>query len=781
MLQLDIVDQLPTLTKTEIVQYLSCGLFRGIGQKTAAKLVDYFGEQTLVVLDSAIARLYQVPALPVSRIKAICEAWEDSKSNPARPAAALLLGRGTSVGLTVKICEHYQDKTLAVLQQDPYKLIDDIDGIGFKTADALALSLGVAPDSEQRYIKALLHVLEDALTEGHCFLPEDRLTERAMSLLALPDYSPSRAKLVEAIALAKEQQILIDGDLSGSIYKKNVYRSELRVALHLRTILNQPPNSTEYLEHWLQRWESAAYRELTILSPEQRQALLMAERYQFSILTGGPGRGKTHILKVLVEWLLSLELKVALAAPTGKAANRMQDACRHKAFTIHRLLQWQGVGRSFRYNERNPLDIDWLIVDEFSMVDIFLFNSLLKALPAQTKILLVGDADQLPSVGAGMVLKDLLNSEMVPTTRLKTIFRQQEASAIILAADAVNSGKVPYLSKLERVKNWMDVGDCAMLETSTPEATAEKIVELAQAIKATNVNLNKDLIILSPQKKGVCGVHSLNQRLQEVFNPKHEKSQEVVYGEVVFRTGDRVIQLVNRYDTEPAVMNGETGRIITVEEKKITQAQKDLKGKEKVFKVTVEFDGGAIVEYNQNDIEQIMHSFCITCHKSQGSEFYYVMMPLIMSHYRMLTRQLLYTTMTRASGTFIAVGQTKALEIAVATDKPARRYTQLLTQLVEPIDQLVEKFNRLQVNQKAQKTSLATITVAMRLQQRQIEATSGQMTSIGSLALRLYEDRYGNRPSRQLEQVGKMRFKTYHYPLEAGELIDRAIDIVMNN
>ncbi|HAZ45386.1 MAG TPA: ATP-dependent RecD-like DNA helicase [Cyanobacteria bacterium UBA11369] len=772
MLQLDIVDQLPTLTKTEIVQYLSCGLFRGIGQKTAAKLVDCFGEQTLVVLDTAIARLYQVPALPVSRINAICEAWEKSKSNPARAAAALLLGRGTSVGLTVKICDHYQEKTLAVLQQDPYKLIDDIDGVGFKTADALALSLGVAPDSEQRYIKALVHVLEDALTQGHCFLPENVLAQEAMSLLALPEYSPSRTKLGEAIALAKEQQVLIDGDLSGSIYKKNVYRSELRVALHLRSILNQPPDSIEYLENWLQQWESAAYRELTILSLEQRQALLMAERYPFSILTGGPGRGKTHILKVLVEWLLSAGQKVALAAPTGKAANRMQDACRHKAFTIHRLLQWQGVGRSFRYNERNPIDLDWLIVDEFSMVDIFLFNSLLKALPEKTKILLVGDADQLPSVGAGMVLKDLLNSEMVPTTRLKTIYRQQHESAIIHAADAVNSGNVPALYKFNRVRDWMDVGDCAMLETSTPEATAEAIVQLAQAMKAENVDLNEELMVLSPQKKGVCGVHNLNKRLQEVFNPKQEKSQEVVYGEAVFRTGDRVIQLVNRYDTDPAVMNGEMGRIIAVE-------QKILNEKEKIFKVTVEFEGGAIVDYNQNDIEEIMHSFSITCHKSQGSEFRYAIMPLITSHYRMLTRQLLYTTMTRAMGTFIAVGQRKALEIAVATDKPARRYTQLLTQLVEPIDQLVEKFNRLQVNQTAEKTSQATITVASRLQQRNIEATTGQMTSIGSLALRLYEDKYGNRPSRQPEQVGKMRFKTYHYPVAACDLIDRAIDLVL--
>ncbi|HEY9874351.1 MAG TPA: ATP-dependent RecD-like DNA helicase [Candidatus Obscuribacterales bacterium] len=766
MTNLDNINQLPNLINSEIEQYLSSGIFRGIAKKTAAKLVAHFGADTLAILDTAPEQLYQIEGLAQYRIATITKAWEESKSSPAREAAALLLGRGTTLGLTLKICDHYAHEATTVLLQDPYRLIDDIEGIGFKTADEIALSLDIHPESDRRYDKAIIHVLKDALTEGHCFLPEPLLISRALSLLELPNYTPNREQLLNLIANAKQKGTLVEGELSGSIYQKNVYRSELRVALQIKSILKQLTNSTEHLEHWLQQWESVAYRSLRRLSPEQRQALFMAERYPISILTGGPGRGKTHVLKTLVEWLLSKEQSLALAAPTGKAANRMQNACKHPASTIHRLLQWQGKGQYFLYNENNLLAIDWLIVDEFSMVDIFLFNSLLKALPAATKILLVGDSDQLPSVGAGMVLKDLLNSELVPTTRLQTIFRQEHESPIIYAAEAINMGNMPSLDKFNRVADWMDVGDCSILETSTPEATAEAIVELVISMKANAVDLTRELMVLSPQKKGVCGVHNLNKLLQPIFNPKQDNSSEVVFGEVIYRTGDRVIQLKNRYDTLPAVMNGETGFVIAVD------AEKSV--------VTVEFEEGAIVKYYPGDLEEIMHSYCITCHKSQGSEFRYVIMPLLTSHYRMLTRQLLYTTITRAISAFIAIGQHKALQIAVATDKPAKRYTQLLTQLLQPIDHLIDKYHRFKVP-STKKTTKGTVTIAQRLKERQIKATNGQMTKIGSLALQLYKDKYGHLPSRQLEQVGEMRFKTYHYPIEASYLLDRAIDLVLQN
>lgn len=365
-----------------------------------------------------------------------------------------------------------------------------------------------------------------------------------------------------------------------------------------------------------------------------------------------------------------------------------------------------------------------------------------------------------------MVLRDLLHSELVPTTRLQTIYRQQHESPIIYAASDVNFGTVPTLHKFHQAREWMDVGDCAMLETPSPQATADMIVELVTAIYRENVDLNQQVMVLAPQKEGAAGVHNLNQLLQPIFNPQKENQPVVVSGSVVYRVGDRVIQLKNRYDTDPPVMNGETGRVIAVD------AQKSI--------VKVLFEGGAMVDYYPGYFEQIMHSFCITCHKSQGSEFPYVIFPLLMSNYRMLTRQLLYTTMTRAQGTFIAVGQPEALKIAVATDKPAKRFTGLMNLLISPIDELSKMWKSLGKAKGVASKTPSMVTVASRLRDRSINATPGQMTTIGTIALQLYEEKYGHRPSKQPEQVGKFRFKTYHYEIGAVALIDSAIDLVMN-
>lgn len=759
------VSQLPPLNVTEIVQYLSSDLFSGIGKKTAQLLVSNFGENTLNVIEHSPEELYQVPGLAEYRIAKITQAWSKSQSDPVRGAYALLLGMGYSFNLTQKICAHYGHRTLSVLKDDPYRLVDEVDGIGFKTADELALALGIPPNSPQRYEKGIIHVLRDAQTEGHCFLPSEVLRSRALSLLERPSNIPDPYLLNAVIHKAISDQTLAEGSASCTIYLRAVLRAEVSVAMRIKSLVNQSNHSLDEIEHWLTESENALYRELSRLSPEQKSAVFMAVRHPISIITGGPGRGKTFVLKVLTEWLNHCCAKFSLVAPTGKAANRMKDATGFPASTIHRLLGWQGYGQSFLHNERNPLAIDWLIVDEFSMVDIFLFNSLLKACSSSTQILLVGDSDQLPSVGAGMVLRDLLSSELVPTTRLQTIYRQRHESPIIYVASDVNSGSVPALHKFNRPKDWMDVGDCAMLETPTPDATALAILALASAIKAENVDLNQQVMVLAPQKQGPSGVYHLNQLLQPIFNPTVPDQQQVISGEVVYRVGDRVMQLLNRYDTTPAVMNGESGFVIGVDEKK--------------SRVTVEFEGGAVVDYYPGSFEQIMHSFCITCHKSQGSEFQYVIMPLLTSHRRMLTRQLLYTTITRAMGTFITVGQPEALELAVATDKPARRYTQLKTQLLSPVSELSQTLNRLQLIRGGQKTTLATVTIASRLRERSIAANKGQMTSIGSLALRLYEDKYGRRPDKQPEQLDSFRFRTYHYELDAVGLLDQAIDLVI--
>ncbi len=768
MIALSQVNKLPVLTEVEIQQYLSSEIFRGIGKKTALSLVEQFGSNTLAVLDKEPEKLYEVPGLNNYRIKNILQAWSESKSHPNLGVVAKLLGVGASLNFTLKICDHYGQKTESVLRENPYRLIDDIDGVGFKTADELALLLGAAETSENRYEKGLIQVLKDALLEGHCFLPESQIIKKAIFLLKRPTHEPDCESLKTVLNGLIENKVLIRGNIPQSIYLKAAYRAEVSVALQIKALLNQKNNSTEYLEQWLTDYQNVAHRELSRLSHEQINALYMAERSPMSILTGGPGRGKTHVLKTLVDWLYFKKASFALAAPTGKAANRMQTATGREALTIHRLLQWRGAEQSFLYNEQNPLNLDWLIVDEFSMVDLFLFNSLLKALPLKTKILLVGDSDQLPSVGAGMVLRDLINSELIPTTRLETIFRQKHESAIIYAASDVNLGNVPTLHQLTRVSQWMDVGDCAMLKTESAEETAHTIVELVKAMAAENVNLNRQVMVLAPQKEGAAGVHNLNKLLQPIFNSQKSNQPEVVVGSVIYRVGDRIIQLKNRYDTSPAVMNGEGGEVISIDsEKKI---------------VKVSFEGGAIVDYSAGKFEQIMHAFTLTCHKSQGSEFEYVIFPLLKSNYLMLTRQLLYTTMTRAQGTFIAVGQEEALIIAVTTDRPARRLTGLINFLISPFEELNQIFSEM----KSSKTTAThvnsnLITIASRLQEMGLEATPGQAIAIGTLVLKLYEDRYGHRPCKKPEQVGKYKFKTYHYELHALDLINYAIDLVFNN
>ncbi len=759
---------LPELTAPEIEQYLASGLFRGIGKKTAVLLVSYFGTNTLNVLEHSPEQLSIIPQLTQYRIDIITSAWRESASNPVRGAMAWLLGLSTPLGLTLKLCERYGHQTEAILKSNPYRIIDEVEGIGFKTADALALSIGISPHSEQRYNYGIVQVLKDALSEGHCFVPERELLMRALALLSGSNPTPDSLDIQAVIQSCLTNKTLVEANANSGIYLKPVYRAELSVALYIKAFLAGLQQSTFELEYWLHKTEQLSYQELNRLSPEQREALYMAGTHPLSILTGGPGRGKTHILKYLVQWLCAQEVNLALAAPTGKAAARMKDATGYEAQTIHRLLQWQGHGQSFRYNQNNPLPIDWLIVDEFSMVDLFLFNSLLKALKPTTRILLVGDFNQLPSVGAGMVLRDLIVSELIPTTQLQTIYRQQHESPIIYAADAVISGKVPALNEFNQPSAWMNAGECSMLCRSTPNDVADAIVELALQMKANNIDLNQQLMVLAPQKQGAAGVKALNARLQHVFNPPKDGEPEVVTGDVVYRVCDRVIQLVNRYDTTPAVMNGEGGWVLAVE------------CKQKL--VTVKFEGGAIVDYKPGNFEQIAHAYCLTCHKSQGSEFQYVIMPLVLSNRRMLTRQLLYTTMTRAVGTFIAVGQLEALKIAVATDKPARRYTQLSQFLLTPAEDLMGAMGSLGTGGGlSQKKSGNEVTIASRLRERKLEATKGQMTSIGSLALRLYEDKFGHRPTKQLEVLEGMRFKTYHYGVEAVDLIDRAIDAVLNS
>jgi exodeoxyribonuclease V alpha subunit len=773
---------LPQLTPPEMVKYLSSDLFHGIGPRTAQILVDRFGEDTLMVLEYSSARLYSETGLRSHQVNRIIKAWEESRSNPVREAIAWLLGMGVSFNFAHTLTNHYGYKTESALKSDPYRIIEEMIGIGFKTADALARLMGVPPDSPERYRQGVIHALKQTLrSDGHCFLGLEALLDSAIALLSLPEAPLSPGDLVPTVRDAVERKLLIECD-TGAIYLAPVYRAELNVATTLKEATMGNLYPTPQMEYWLQsrrrhdeEQNYAEFQELAPLSEEQTRALLRIWANPFSLLTGGPGRGKTHILKYLVEWLSLRGVRFALAAPTGKAAAKMSQVANHEAFTIHRLLQWQGTEQAFTHNANNPVQIDWLIVDEFSMVDLFLFNSLLKALLPTTRVLLVGDFNQLPSVGPGTVLRDLVLSEQIPTSQLTTIYRQRSESPIIYAADDVLMGKTPQLTSFKRPADWANVGDCAMLMTPTPEATALAIACLVTQMKTDGVDLNQYVMVLAPQKQGPAGVAALNIILQPIFNPPRQGEPEVVTPDAVYRIGDRVIQRCNRYDTTPAVMNGEGGWVIDVALKP-----------EKPATVTVEFEGGAIVTYLEGgEIEtQVSHAYAITCHKAQGSEFPYVIMPLLLANRRMLTRQLLYTTLTRAAGMFIAVGQPQALAAAVASDRPSRRYTQLSPMLAKAQAELQSEVTRLTYSPTASPPcSPKLVSIAARLRERELTCSKGETTSIGALALQLYQDKFGHRPAKQPERLDGIDWlvRTYHYERAALDLIDQAIDLVIQS
>jgi exodeoxyribonuclease V alpha subunit len=752
-----------------IKEYLGSGLFRGIGKKTADRLVDCFGKDTLVILDSDISRIAEVKGIASGRVAAIKEAWSLSKTSPYRAAMSRLLGLGLSLNLSLKICEYYGSRTLDIIKSNPYKLASDLDGVGFKTADGIALTVGIAPDSDTRYSAGLLHSLKESTAEGHCYLPMDVLLEKSTILLTTQEHIPARPLLYSILRQLLASGILVSGGLSGSVYLPPFYRAELRVAGLIRRMaaivgsdsISRVRSNITSLENWLYREAGGreAYFSLgQVLSEEQKAAILMAESHQIAIITGGPGCGKTFTLKTLMR-RLSGKADVALVAPTGKAAKRLTNVTGHSAKTIHRLLEWSIASGGFCRNQSNPLRENFVIIDEASMVDLFLFNSLLKALPPEGQLLIVGDRDQLPSVGPGMVLRDLIHAELVPTVRLTLIKRQQNDSGIITAAHQINQGITPELPKVENPIPFHSLeSDCLWLDVESPEEAAREIVKTLDSLKDAGFDLMSTVQVLTPMKKGAAGTKNLNMLLQQHINPPSRLKNELRIDDEIYRLGDRVIQTRNDYNT--GVMNGEEGRIVAVEKEP--------------QKILVEFEGGVIAPYTNSTISDIVHSYALTIHKSQGSEYQVVIVPVLMSHYRMLTRQILYTGITRAQSLFIGIGQQKALSLAVNTDKPAQRYTQLAQYLV------ATELPEIQLSDSSNSTEKLT-SVQGRLRELCLTASKGQMTKIGSLALQIFELTYGTRPCKKPERVGGMNFSTYHYPEKAISLLDQAIRQVLSN
>lgn len=649
-----------------IERYLGSGLIHGIGPATAKLLVQEFGKRTLDVLSEHPEDLTRVPGIGPKRAAQIAASFLEQYA--AREAMIFLQSYGVPASLAVKIGRMYGADAQRKIRENPYRLIDDIDGVGFQTADRIALSLGIPPESEFRLRAGLKYVLREAASgEGHTYLPKETLLQRAVEVLRVSIellFQPLELSLFarEIISLK------VDGGLA--LLLAPCFYAEKEIAHILRLLQNSKQTDTQAEPDLrIAEFEQAHHIQF---SENQKRAVSAAVTQSLLVITGGPGTGKTTIINCI---LSLLGKGVLLAAPTGRAAKRMSEATSHEAKTLHRLLEFSGEDGKFMRNEQNPLDCKCVIVDEMSMVDVFLMRSLLRALKNGTRLILVGDADQLPSVGAGNVLGDILQSGRIPSVRLTDIFRQSEESLIVLNAHRINHGEAPILNKRD--------SDFFFERQQTPEDAAAAIVGLCEsrlpAFLRTADRL-RDIQVLAPTKKNSAGVHRLNALLQAALNPPAPGKAEISYGDTVFRTGDKVMHIKNNYrlpwrcedgSEGEGVFNGDMGFITHV----------DLHDRI----VTVHFDDERIVEYDYQQLEEMEMAYCLSVHKSQGSEFPCVVMPVMGGPPRLLTRNLFYTALTRAKKLVVLVGKEEYIAQYVHNNHIATRYTTLVRRLREEI------------------------------------------------------------------------------------------------
>jgi exodeoxyribonuclease V alpha subunit len=651
-------------TLTGLEKYLGSGLIKGIGPVTAKRIVAHFGLDTLEIIEQSCSRLVEVPGIGQRRVAMIERTWSAQKA--IKEVMLFLRGHDVSSTYAVKIYKMYGDQSIEIVSKNPYQLATDIYGIGFITADTIARKLGIAPDSDFRYQAGLLYVLSQAGEEGHCFLPMPKLVEHSTKRLALPDAPVDPARIETLIeAMAKEQQLIVEqgyGDLADQqiCYAPAFYYTEVALARRLATFASTPVEvDLGRVGRWIDNFTQK--RGIT-LSAEQRRAVELAASSRLLVLTGGPGCGKTFTTRTIVALWRAMRKSILLAAPTGRAAQRLAEMTKCEAKTIHRLLAFDPKTMQFRSNEDNPLEAEAIVVDETSMLDLFLAHSLVKAIPPQAQVLLVGDIDQLPSVGPGMVLRDLIASEQIPVMRLTEVFRQAATSQIITNAHRINAGQYPQLTPTTKFAE----SDCLWLEAPEPELGAEGIRHLvSEFLPKHGINPVQQMQVLCPATRGEIGTRQLNVLLQQVLNPAKPGKTEFSRGGSVLRVGDRVIQQVNDYQRE--VFNGDVGTVVSI----------DLEEQE----IIIQFADERAVSYDYADLSELSLAWAVTIHKSQGSEFPVVILPLFMQHYLLLSRNLLYTGLTRAKQLAILVGPPKAIGFAVKRMLDRQRYTALADRL----------------------------------------------------------------------------------------------------
>ena len=627
-----------------IERYLGSGLIKGIGPAHAKRIVEKFGPKVFDIIENESKKLEDVEGVGKKRRLEIRESWMKQKA--LHSIMLFLHQHGISSSRALRIYKTYGDEAQAVLQENPYRMAQDIRGIGFKTADDIAYRLGVANDAPERLKAGLLHVLETAAQNGHCCLPEAKTIEKALELLGCSD----ELLRSQIDPLIESSQIERHGEF---FYLPHLRAAEQSIAASVKALAastaTYPPIDEDAALAWVMK------KTVTELAESQQRAVREALRQRLLIITGGPGVGKTTILRSILLILQSKQVKLVLAAPTGRAAKRLSESTGLEAKTLHRLLEYQGDGDWGRHRGK-PLVGDLFVVDEASMIDAPLMAQFLSALPQGAHLLIVGDADQLPSVGPGMVLHDLIASGAVPCVQLTEIFRQAASSRIITSAHAINRGQVPDLKPASR-------SDFFFLEASEPEEICDLIVQLAHTRLPAKYGFDPiaDIQVLTPMNRNLLGTASLNHSLQLALNPPNEVKFEIERFQTTFRVGDKVIQTHNNYDKE--VFNGDIGHITAIDADPV--------------KLHVRFDAQRLVEYEPGELDELQLAYALTIHKSQGSEFPCVIIPVSTQHFVLLERSLIYTAITRAKKLCILVGDERALSLAVSKQESRKRFTGL--------------------------------------------------------------------------------------------------------